>query len=49
MNKMRDVVICGGGVMGFSTAYHLLKRMPHLKVSVIEKDCTYKHASTPKR
>lgn len=48
-NKLiRDVVICGGGIMGMSSAYHLLKRAPQMKVSIIEKDSTYSLASTPK-
>ena len=32
-----DVVIAGGGVMGLSTAYHLLKKQPGLRVVVLEK------------
>ena len=30
-----DVVIAGGGVMGLSTAYHLLKKQPGLRVVVL--------------
>ncbi|HET9202154.1 MAG TPA: FAD-dependent oxidoreductase [Acidimicrobiia bacterium] len=41
-----DVVIVGGGAMGSSTAYHLMKEDPSLSVVVIEKDNTYTHAST---
>lgn len=41
-----DVVIVGGGAMGSSTAYHLMKADPSLSVVVIEKDSTYAHAST---
>lgn len=41
-----DIVIVGGGVMGSSTAYHLMASEP-LKVAVIEKDPSYEHASTP--
>ena len=33
-----DVVITGGGIMGSSTAYHLVKMNPHLKVAVVERD-----------
>jgi glycine/D-amino acid oxidase-like deaminating enzyme len=40
-----DVVIVGGGVIGSSTAYHLMAAEP-LKVAVIEKDPTYAKAST---
>ena len=41
-----DVVIAGGGVMGSSTAYHLLRSDPGLAVAVIEKDSSYERAST---
>lgn len=41
-----DVVIVGGGIMGSSVAYHLLKFEPQIKVAVVEKDPTYSHAST---
>ncbi len=41
-----DVVIVGGGAMGSSTAYHLMKADPSLSVVVIERDSTYAHAST---
>ncbi len=43
-----DVVIVGGGVMGCSSAYHLMSREPNLKVAVIERDPTYEFASTPR-
>ena len=43
-----DVVIVGGGVMGCSSAWHLMMRAPDLKVAVIERDPTYTHASTPR-
>ncbi|POM80688.1 FAD-dependent oxidoreductase domain containing hypothetical protein [Phytophthora palmivora] len=33
-----DVVVAGGGVMGFSTAYHLAIAAPKLKIAVVEKD-----------
>jgi glycine/D-amino acid oxidase-like deaminating enzyme len=42
----RDVVIVGGGAMGCSTAYHLMRAEPSLSVVVIEKDDTYARAST---
>ena len=41
-----DIVIVGGGVIGSSTAYHLMKA-EQLKVAVVEKDPTYAKASTP--
>ena len=41
-----DIIIVGGGVMGSSTAYHLMAS-EQLKVVVIEKDPTYEKASTP--
>ena len=41
-----DAVIVGGGVMGCSTAYHLLRADPGLRVAVIERDPTYSQAST---
>jgi glycine/D-amino acid oxidase-like deaminating enzyme len=43
-----DVVIVGAGVMGLSSAYHLLSRDPGLKVAVVERDPTYEFASTPR-
>lgn len=41
-----DVVITGGGIMGSSTAYHLVKMNPNLRVAVVERDPTYARAST---
>ncbi len=41
-----DIIIVGGGVMGSSTAYHLMVA-DHLKIAVIERDPVYTHASTP--
>jgi glycine/D-amino acid oxidase-like deaminating enzyme len=41
-----DVVIVGGGIMGSSTAYHLTKADPSLKVVVVEKDPSYTYASS---
>ncbi len=47
MNKAQyDIVVIGGGVMGSSTAYHLLKN-DQIKVAVVERDPTYTKASTP--
>lgn len=45
-NSSRDVIIIGGGVMGSSSAYNLMKKDPGLKVTVVEKDKTYSKAST---
>jgi glycine/D-amino acid oxidase-like deaminating enzyme len=41
-----DVAIVGGGVMGAATAYHLLRAEPSLRVVVVERDPTYRYAST---
>jgi glycine/D-amino acid oxidase-like deaminating enzyme len=41
-----DVIIAGGGIMGCSTAYYLLRAEPRIKVAVIEMDPTYSRAST---
>lgn len=41
-----DVAIIGGGVMGSSVAYHLLRLEPKIKVAVVERDPTYTHASS---
>ncbi len=41
-----DVLIVGGGIMGWSTAYHLLRADPALDVLVVEQDAAYRHAST---
>jgi L-2-hydroxyglutarate oxidase LhgO len=40
-NHSYDVLIVGGGVMGCSIAYHLMKAEPKLKVLVIERDPSY--------
>jgi FAD-dependent oxidoreductase domain-containing protein 1 len=45
-NKTYDVIIIGGGIMGSSTAYHLVKTERQLKVAVVERDVTYARAST---
>lgn len=44
--KNFDVIIIGGGIMGSSTAYHLMMADASLKVLVIEKDLGYEKAST---
>ena len=41
-----DVAIIGGGIIGSSTAYFLLKEAPAIAVCVIEPDPTYEFAST---
>jgi FAD-dependent oxidoreductase domain-containing protein 1 len=43
---MNDVVVIGGGLYGTSTAYHLLKQEPGLKICIIEPDPTYEHAAS---
>jgi FAD-dependent oxidoreductase domain-containing protein 1 len=45
-SKSYDVVIIGGGIMGSSTAYYLMKADKSLKVAVIEQDPSYARAST---
>ena len=45
-NDMYDIIIVGGGLMGSSTAYHLMSG-DKLDVAVVEKDPTYAKASTP--
>ena len=35
---MYDVIIIGGGIVGLSTGYELLKRNPSLKVIILEKE-----------
>jgi len=41
-----DVIIVGGGIIGCSTAYHLMSGEERLKLAVIEPDPTYTKAST---
>ena len=43
-----DVLVVGGGVMGSSVAYFLLRERPGLRVAVVEPDPTYEFASTPR-
>jgi glycine/D-amino acid oxidase-like deaminating enzyme len=45
-DKVYDVIIIGGGIMGSATAYYLMQADPTLKVAVIERDPSYTHAST---
>jgi len=37
-NKKFDLLIIGGGILGFSTAYQLLKDQPDLKILLLEKE-----------
>ena len=41
-----DVIIIGGGIMGSSLAYNLMRTDNRLKVLVVERDPTYAKAST---
>lgn len=41
-----DVAVIGGGVMGCAVAYWLTRLDPTLKVTVIERDPSYEHASS---
>jgi len=41
-----DVIIVGGGIMGSSTAYNLIRMNSKLRVAVVERDPTYERAST---
>ena len=45
-DKVYDVIIVGGGIMGSATAYYLMKADPTLNVAVIERDAAYTQAST---
>jgi FAD-dependent oxidoreductase domain-containing protein 1 len=45
-SKNYDVLIVGGGIMGCSVAYHLLRLDPRITLAVIERDPTYERAST---
>lgn len=45
-SKEYDVIIIGGGIMGSSTAYNLMKADKALKVAVVERDPSYARAST---
>jgi FAD-dependent oxidoreductase domain-containing protein 1 len=45
-DKTFDVIIIGGGVIGCSVAYHLVTQDPGLRVLVVERDPTYRRASS---
>lgn len=47
MNVTYDMIIAGGGIMGASTAYHLMKAEPRLRLAVVERDPSYSRSSTP--
>ena len=38
MRNIYDVLVIGGGILGLSSARHLLKQYPSLKLGVIEKN-----------
>ena len=42
-----DVAVVGGGGMGSSVAFYLKRKAPDLNVCVVERDPTYKIASSP--
>ncbi|MBT2686599.1 FAD-binding oxidoreductase [Bacillus sp. ISL-47] len=48
MSIQADIIIIGGGVIGSSIAYHLLKDGFTGKIIVFEKDGLYEFASTPR-
>jgi FAD-dependent oxidoreductase domain-containing protein 1 len=45
-DKIYDVIIIGGGIMGSATAYYLMTADATLRVAVVERDPTYAQAST---
>ena len=45
-DKVYDIIIVGGGIMGSASAYYLMKADPTLKVAVVERDSSYSQAST---
>ena len=45
-DKVYDIIIVGGGIMGSASAYYLMKADPTLKVAVVERDSGYSQAST---
>jgi FAD-dependent oxidoreductase domain-containing protein 1 len=45
-DKVYDIIIIGGGIMGSAAAYYLMTADPTLRVAVVERDLTYSQAST---
>lgn len=43
---MKDIVIIGGGIVGLSTAYSLIKRFPHARLTVLEKEDSWSKHQT---
>jgi FAD-dependent oxidoreductase domain-containing protein 1 len=41
-----DVVVVGGAITGLCAAFHLLRKVPGLRVCVVEADPTYRRAAT---
>lgn len=39
--RMKDIVIIGGGIVGLSTAFSLSKRFPHARLTVLEKESSW--------
>src|ERR1700684_2611674 len=44
--EARHVVVIGGGVMGSALAYWLTRLEPSVRVTVVERDPSYEHASS---
>ncbi|RHY31552.1 hypothetical protein DYB32_003430 [Aphanomyces invadans] len=49
LKHVKDVLIVGGGVMGSSAAYHLAKKAPHLKITVVERSFAVRHPTTARK
>ena len=45
-DRVYDIIIIGGGIMGSAAAFYLMTADPTLKVAVVERDPTYAQAST---
>ena len=45
---MDDIIIIGGGIIGSGIAYHLARDGRAGRITVVERDATYAHASTPR-
>lgn len=46
--RQTDLIIIGGGVIGSSVAYHLLKEGFEGEILIFEKDSLYEYSSTPR-